>query len=84
MAGSSLIFKWMSMLTTPKEEVPVLHDPTLYIIQTKTQRYTGNIAFQNDTFMKVSLNEERQKVVKILKQNIQRVEIFRFEERLAK
>lgn len=51
-------------------------DPTLYCIHTKTQRYKGNIAFQNDTFMKVSLAEERQKVVKILKENIQKVEIL--------
>ena len=76
MASSSWIFEWMASLTSRKEAIPVLHDSTLYLIQTKTQSYTGNIAFQNDTFMKVSLTSEKQKVVKILKQNIQKVEIL--------
>ena len=76
MTGSSLIFRWMTALTDRKESLPVLHDPTLYLIQTKTQQYTGNIAFQNDTFMKVALAAEKQKVIKILKENIQKVEII--------
>lgn len=76
MSASGLIFQWMTFLTNRKEEIPVLHDPTLYSIQTKTQRYTGNIAFQNDTFMKVALATDKQKVIKILKENIQKVEIL--------
>ena len=76
MRGSTLIFKWMSFLTNRKETIPVLHDPTVYNIRTKTQQYIGNIAFQNDTFMKVSLATDNQKVVKILKENIQKVEIL--------
>jgi hypothetical protein len=76
MTGSISILKWVSFLTTRKESTEVQMDTTLYRIHTKTQRYTGNIAFQNDTFMKVSLSEEKQKVVKILKENIQKVEII--------
>lgn len=72
-----MIFDWMTFLTGRKEVVPVLYDPTLYQIHTRTQRYTGNIAFQNDIFMKVMLAEEKQKVIKILKENIQKVEIIR-------
>lgn len=77
MASSTWLFEWMTFLTNRKETTSVLHDPTLYQIQTKTQQYTGNIAFQNDTFMKVMLAEEKQKVVKILKSNIEKVEIVR-------
>jgi hypothetical protein len=77
MTGSISILKWVTSLTSSrKEQMEVQSDPTLYRIHTKTQRYTGNIAFQNDTFMKVSLTEEKQKVVKILKENIQKVEIL--------
>jgi len=77
MTGSSLLFRWMASFISPKENVAVLHDPTLYQIQTKTQRYTGNIVFQNDIFMKVSIASEKQQVVKILKENIMKVEIHR-------
>jgi hypothetical protein len=75
MVGNGIIFRIMSAFTAPNENIAIISDPTLYLIQTRSQNYTGKIAFQNDTFMKVELMTERQKVVKILKQNIQKVEI---------
>ena len=76
MAGIGMIFQWVSALNSPKETAAVFQDPTLYSIRTKTQVYRGNIAFQNDIFMKVALAAENHKVVKILKENIEKVEIL--------
>jgi hypothetical protein len=76
MLGDAIIFRVMALIKGENDSKATLNDPTVYLIETNTQSYTGMIAFQNDTFMKVELMTERPKVVKILKKNIRKVEII--------
>lgn len=76
MLGDAIIFRVMAYIKGENENRAILNDPTVYLIETNTQSYTGMITFQNDTFMKVELMTERPKVVKILKENIRKVEII--------
>jgi hypothetical protein len=76
MVGDAIIFRVMAYIKGEGEAKAVINDPTLYLIETTTQSYTGRIAFQNDVFMKVELMTEKPKVVKILKENIVKVQII--------
>lgn len=76
MVGQDFFYRMMASITGQGEVKAILNDPTLYLIQTQSQCYTGKIAFQNDTFMKVELKTQSPKVVKILKVNIKKVEIL--------
>ena len=71
----------MDLLFRFKSENPnpsiIAIDPTIYRIDTNTHSYIGQILFQNDILIKVKTEGPR--VVKILKQNIQRVVIEKTE-----
>ena len=75
MIVDNFMFKLLAAFSGKNESMPTFHDPTLYHIQTTSQNYTGKIAFQNDKFMKLMLAAQP-KVVKILKENIKKVEII--------
>jgi hypothetical protein len=53
----------------------VLADPTLYCVETIQRTYYGRIIFQDDVQLK--LQTEENKAVKILKENIKRVQVMR-------
>ncbi len=53
----------------------VLTDPTLYCVETLQRTYYGRIIFQDDVQLK--LQTEENKAVKILKENIKRVQVMR-------
>ena len=76
MFGEGIIYRIMSSIAGEPVSASNTQDPTLYLIQTQSQSYTGKIAYQNDMFMKVELKTQRPKVVKILKSNIRKVEIL--------
>lgn len=60
----------------PKEAISEnLLDPTVYLIVTSRQTYCGNIIFQDDTMIK--FRTLALKPVKILKENIQQISIFK-------
>jgi hypothetical protein len=52
-----------------------LTDPTMYCIETTQRTYYGRIIFQDDVQLK--LQTEENKAVKILKENIRRVQVMR-------
>jgi len=56
-----------------RESLPALEDPTLYKVMTQTDTYCGRISYQDNAMMWLKTGG---KPVKILKQNIVRINII--------
>lgn len=66
----------MNFLSRQENSLPeTLADPTVYCIETVQRMYYGRIVFQDDVQLK--LQTEDSKAVKILKENIKRVQVMR-------
>lgn len=68
------LFGWMDK-TRPLGTIST--DPTVYKVETITDTYCGQIMFQDDYALKIKTEGPR--VIKILKQNIQRIVIIKSE-----
>lgn len=68
------LFNWMDQNGV---QGSISTDPTVYRVETVTHTYCGQILFQDDFKIKVKIEGPR--IVKILKQNIQRVVIVKSE-----
>ncbi len=68
----SLLKSIASLLIQDKQEV-IAQDPTVYQIDTLIGTYEGKIVYQDDVVIRLRINEE--KMVKILKVNINRIRI---------
>ena len=55
----------------------VMHDPTVYRIETASRKYCGQIIYQDDVIIKLKVAKPKQ--VKILKANIDRITIVQTE-----
>jgi hypothetical protein len=66
----------LSFLSWQDNSTPeVMADPTVYCVETHQHTYCGRIIFQDDVQLK--LQTEENKSVKILKENIRRVQVLR-------
>lgn len=68
------LFNWMDQ---SQVQGSISTDPTVYRIETVTHTYYGQILFQDDYKLKIKIEGPR--IVKILKQNIQRIVIVKSE-----
>ena len=68
------LFRWMDQ-NRPLGSISA--DPTVYKVETITHTYCGQILFQDDYALKIKTEGPR--IVKILKQNIQRIVIIKSE-----
>ena len=75
METEGFLSKFFAMVMGKEEDRPAVMDSTVYEIQTNSHTYTGKIAFQDDKVMKLALTSQ-DKAVKILKENIKRVNII--------
>lgn len=67
------LFNWIDK--TDQSGSYRITDTTVYRIDTQTNSYLGQIFFQDDIQIKVKVEDKR--VIKILKQNIQRVTVVK-------
>ena len=65
-----LLFRWVEK--RPPQEL-ISADTTVYKVKTSTGIYCGQIIFQDEIRVKIKTDGPR--IVKVLKQNIQRIEI---------
>ena len=62
-----------SFLIPERRELLKGQDPTLYLIETSMGRYEGKIIYQDDVIIKLCVGDF--KLVKILKTNINKIQI---------
>ncbi len=67
----NLINSIAALLLGREKEVPPAIDPTVYRIETATNKYCGRIIYQNDMMLKLKISKP--KAIKILKSNIERI-----------
>lgn len=76
--SSAFVMGWnvLNFFSRQENSMPeTLADPTVYCIETVQRMYYGRIIFQDDVQLK--LQTEDNKPVKILKENIRRVQVMR-------
>jgi hypothetical protein len=75
----SLLSSFINLFKPEEEELTPMMDTSLYLIQTTRHNYTGNIIFQDDYVIKFKPLDGPSKPVKILKQNINSIQIVKLQ-----